>query len=228
MAKSPTHFLALPLHRHASLSAALSSFQADVTSPMSFALPDAAVRPPGTLHLTLGVMNLPQKSNVDAAITLLQQVKAHSILQAARERAGEPAQGSLRIHLKGLQAMGSEEKATVLYVPPEDADPACQGLLYSFASDLKTKFVEAGIMESETRPMLLHATVLNTIYVKGRKRGKDRLTIDARHILARYEDFVWAENVDIEEVGLYKMGAQPVEGTDDVEYVAEAKVLLVQ
>lgn len=121
----------------------------------------------------------------------------------------------------------------MLYVPPEDADPACQGLLYSFARDLKAKFVEAGIMEAETRPMLLHATVLNTIYVKGRrqasgKRGKDRLTIDARDVLARYEDFVWAEDVAIEEVGLYKMGAQPVEGTDDVEYVAEAKVSLVQ
>lgn len=229
MAKSPTHFLALPLHRHAPLTTALGSFRADVTSPTSFALPDAAVRPPGTLHLTLGVMSLPQQSNVDAAVGLLRQIKVQTLLQTARERVGQSAHGPLSIHLRGLRAIGSEDKATVLYVPPEDSMPECQGLLHSFASELKAKFVEAGIMENETRPMLLHATVFNTIYVKGRKktRGKDRLMIDARDLLARYEDFVWAEDLEIGEVGLYKMGAQAVEGTDDVEYVAEARVSLV-
>lgn len=118
--------------------------------------------------------------------------------------------------------MGTPEKTSVLFAPPVDAE----GRLQAFCEDLKGRFVEAGFMEKETRPLLLHATVLNTIYVKGRGKAKGRLTIDARDVIARYEDFVWAEDVVLGEVSLCKMGAQEVDG--EVQYLAEGSERLIE
>ena len=70
----------------------------------------------------------------------------------------------------------------------------------SICEQLRAAFQEAGLMASEggkeerdARPLLLHATVLNTIYVKGGRGGgrgkggrrRERLTVDARPILDR-------------------------------------------
>ena len=92
--------------------------------------------------------------------------------------------------------------------------------------------------------MLLHATVLNTIYVKGRDReqhlgqgkwkgkgkgkGKggrrERLTVDARPILDRYDDFVWMRDVPIEKVAICRMGAKKVGDDGDEAYEVEAEI----
>ena len=88
------------------------------------------------------------------------------------------------------------------------------------------------MMEEGGRPLLLHATVVNTIYVKGRdqqqavgnrggkkgghghhghhghRRGggnkRERLTIDAREILERYEEYTWMEGVKVEKVAIFE------------------------
>lgn len=210
MPRPPTHFLALPLHTHAAFARSLSAFRADVTSPNSFAYPDAAIRPAGTLHLTLGVMHLADQSRVDAALGLLKATEPKKLLSSP-----------LNIGFKGLEAMGSPEKTSVLYAPPVDAE----GKLQAFCEDLKGRFVDAGFMEKDTRPLILHATVLNTIYVKGRGKAKGRLSIDARDVMARYEDFVWAEDLALGEVSLCKMGAQEVDG--EVRYIAEGSESLI-
>ena len=57
--------------------------------------------------------------------------------------------------------------------------------------------------------LILHATLLNTIYV--RKRGKDRrrpLKIDARPLLERFKDMVWMEEVQIEKICLYRIRSE--------------------
>ena len=76
--------------------------------------------------------------------------------------------------------------------------------------------------------LILHATLLNTIYIRGRGRKSRPLTIDARPLLARFRDTVWMENVQIEKLCLYKMGAKDVLDEDGsktgaVRYVAEAE-----
>lgn len=76
--------------------------------------------------------------------------------------------------------------------------------------------------------LILHATLLNTIYIRGRGRKSRPLTIDARPLLARFRDTVWMENVQVEKLCLYKMGAKDVLDEDGnktgvVRYVAEAE-----
>ncbi len=105
-----THFLCLPLVTAASrpqLSESLASFHADVTSATGFNVPAEAVRPVDTLHLTLGVMSLPQKEEeLDRAVALLAALKPREILSrikppSADARAGYGPLNSRRRSGKG-------------------------------------------------------------------------------------------------------------------------------
>ncbi|KAI2642093.1 kinase A anchor protein [Xylaria nigripes] len=221
---SPTHFLCIPLTSSVAgrrqLAASLAAFRADVVSPDSFGVPDQAIRPVGTLHLTLGVMSLRQNESLEKAVSLLRTFKPRQILTDLNPAAGAAL---LSVSLRGLHSMQSAAKASVLYAPPVDAD----GVLTRFCETLRTVFRDAGFMTEDARPLLLHATVLNTIYVKGRgaRRG-EKITVDARGILDRYDDFLWMENVVVDKIAICKMGAKKLDDGDEA-YEVEAEIDLV-
>ena len=293
---SPTHFLCIPLVTGASrpqLAASLGSFRADVSAPPEaggFGIPETAVRPVGTIHLTLGVMSFPPGSGggggsssgngatgpgLEAAVSLLKTLVPRQILASIRSgeargadsttaavaatpatakaspsTAGEESQtaasaGTIRpppllsVTLRGLHSMQPASRATVLYAAP--ADDNGQGTtttLQAFCEKLRAAFQEAGLMVSEeerdARPLLLHATVLNTIYVKGGGKGKggkggggrrrEKLTVDARPILDRYDDFVWMRDVPLEKIAICRMGAKKVGDDGDEAYEVEAEI----
>ncbi|KAL2680640.1 hypothetical protein Neosp_008243 [[Neocosmospora] mangrovei] len=222
---APTHFL----YR------SLAAFKADVTSPMSFGVPPDAVRPPGTMHLTLGVMSL-KDDTIEQATEVLKSLQLRDMLSNARKaflqsravqmglasaESSSTGEGLLSITLQGLHAMQTPAKTSVLYAPPVDTE----GILYKFCEQIKNTFQEAGLMAEDSRPLLLHATVINTIYVKnGRGRRREKLTIDAQDMVSRYDDYVWMENMPLEKVTLCRMGAKKIEGTDDEAYEVEAEV----
>ncbi|KAM0461738.1 hypothetical protein ACHAO4_000923 [Trichoderma viride] len=242
---SPTHFLCIPL-AGVQLANSLASFRADVTSAMSFGLPKDAVRPLGTLHLTLGVMSL-NKDGVEKAVDILRGLKLREILAESRltkssktsaaalalsggsigDSQLSQSSSSLSLTIQGLHSMQPAEKATVLYAPP--SDPA--GILYDFCKLLQKPFQDSGLMIDENRPLLLHATIINTIYVKNsggssgaRGKRREKLTIDARDVLSRYDEYIWAEDMPVTRIALCRMGAKPIEGTDDAAYEVEADV----
>ncbi|KAK3315353.1 AKAP7 2'5' RNA ligase-like domain-containing protein [Apodospora peruviana] len=265
-AAAPTHFLCIPLVTRSSrpqLVQSLASFRADVTNPAwgSLVIPEGAIRPVGTLHLTLGVFSFPtttkpssakegasSSSSVPTEGNQLLLEKAREVLHSLQPReilasvmpgsaSAAPVKGKdngeressgagrLKITLRGLQAMQSTApaKASVLYAPPVD-DPS--GVLYRVCEKLREAFHESGLMARENRPLLLHATIVNTVYVKGGgRKGKggrrEKLTIDARGVLERYEDQVWMEDVQVEKVAICKMGAKKVvleDGAEDEVY----------
>jgi len=253
----PTHFLCIPLVSTSSrtqLSQSLAAFAADVTAPDSLGIPPDAVRPVGTLHLTLGVFSFPKNEGLDRATTLLESLRPREILASARQDVaartplpGEkttsqapqddgpsPAGSSLSITLRGLSSMQAPARTSVLYAHPVDD----RGVLQAFCERIRRVFLDADVMEDETRPLLLHATVLNTIYVKKaageggagakRKRGRrgEKLTFDARPIVDRYEDQIWAEGCPVEKIAICQMGAKKVEvdGVEDQAYEAVAEV----
>ncbi|KAI1373752.1 kinase A anchor protein [Hypoxylon crocopeplum] len=239
---SSTHFLCLPLVTGASrrqLSASLSAFSADVTSTDSFAIPEQAIRPIGTLHLTIGVMSFPKDEGLEKAVALLKTLIPRKILtniksaettanaqesdKIVKEPSGPPPP-LMPVTLKGLHSMQqTASKASVLYAPPVDTE----GVLLKFCENLRSTFQEARLMARENRPLLLHATIMNTIYVKGRNRrgGKrhEKLTIDARGILDRYDDFVWMEDMPVEKIAICRMGAKKQEDGDEA-YEVEAEI----
>ncbi|KAJ5702063.1 hypothetical protein N7488_009611 [Penicillium malachiteum] len=291
---SLTHFLCIPLVNSTSitqLEASLASFKEDyppipasdperrdrssndhVSQPP---IPEGAIRPLGTLHLTLGVMSLPSKHRLDDAISFFQSINLAELLQESErvalqkqakshryrsnrtENAPEGLQDisqssvhPLTASLESLHAIPRAKAATVLHAAPVDSTSR----LYPFCLMLRDKFIEAGFIVGESkekeeksekneeaseqqtntgdevaspqhegpdqpnildpytaaltrtpkvRPLLLHATILNTIYVRGRPRPvkksshenqrwknvQRRIEIDARGLLDRYKDY---------------------------------------
>lgn len=351
-----THFLCLPLVNSISLpqlESSLATFKAAIpVSPSSSLsasrggqndaqpkvivreqkplIPDGALRPVGTLHLTLGVMSLPTKERLDEALGFFQSlnladmlheaedkaqqsISRHSTLEQVSSSTDKPGNDTIaatsavsrsppqpfNISLESLHALPRARSATVLHATP--IDPTFR--LYPFCEMLRDKFLEAGFLlgenespsqqgqadenrqgkateevsqqgeesktdigddggqlaaennsvssntdtpintkllqscilkelpintaeepstksqaqppkpttrpihiphklKSKPRPLLLHATVVNTIYIKGRQRnagrgGKGnnkknnntRYTFDARDILDHYRDY---------------------------------------
>jgi activating signal cointegrator complex subunit 1 len=93
----PTHFLAIPLATALSrpqLTASLARFAADVANSSACGAANvratfllSAIRPVTTLHLTLGVMHLPNQARVTAASEFLKGLDLASLLREAAERA---------------------------------------------------------------------------------------------------------------------------------------------
>lgn len=240
--KSPlTHFLCLPLVtprsrpqlenslQHFTNEVTLSDFPDDVPQ-----LPVSAIRPPGTLHLTLGVMSLPSATHLQAAITELRSLNLTSLL---------PPPGPLSISLKGLHPMHSPTSTSVLYAAPHDPSER----LYPFASAVRHRFLAAGMLVPDDRPLKLHATIFNTVYARGpdkariremaggtqkvRGRGRPQMALDMTFFIERYMDYIWASDVGIERVAICEMGAKEISGGQpgrkaDAEYTEVASVAI--
>ncbi|KAL2352077.1 kinase A anchor protein [Cryomyces antarcticus] len=195
------------------------------------AVPEKAIRPVGTLHLTLGVMSLDEE-RLTCAIELLHSIDTAELLKEVGLKAS-PA--LLSITLESLHSMHSPSKTSILYAIPTDPT----NRLHAFASRIRSLFTDADLVVLDDRPLKLHATIVNTIYAKkeGRKRpgriadsssnsatskgSNDRaeghgphsrapIRLDARELMDRYKDFVWAQDVAVEKVAVCKMGARKV------------------
>lgn len=265
-----THFLCLPLISNTSLpllEKSLNRFKHNIPpvrrnpddhprKPRPQLFPDSAVRPLGTLHLTLGVMSLPTLERVDEATELLQSLDVDKIMreveselannkdQTEQEQISTAQSPSpISVSLQSLDSLPRAKAATVLYAKP--VDPTSR--LHPFAVKIRSEFIKAGFIEQDIvkprpkkhknqksqtmekapegnsnenandvgttvaaeseeerlsqrkpkfRPLLLHATLVNTIYAHGRsqnlRRGRNKhgpFTFDARDILAHYRDF---------------------------------------
>ncbi|ODA83786.1 hypothetical protein RJ55_02302 [Drechmeria coniospora] len=78
----PTHFLCIPLSSP-SLARSWASFRADVAGTEAYGVPEDAVRPLGTLHLTLGVMRL-ERDSLARAVEVLEGLRPREVLEALR------------------------------------------------------------------------------------------------------------------------------------------------
>lgn len=347
---SPTHFLCLPLVNPTSvtqLEASLAAFKA--ANPLipaqsgpseqgekelpSSNIPDGSVRPLGTLHLTLGVMNLNSEERLEEALAFFRSLDLAELMREAErvanrsrpktslarsskseaedsDMAADTPPQPFTVNLESLHALPRSKVATVLHAVP--VDPTSR--LYPFCIMLRDKFIEADFLHGEgedklqsrgeyasareeaefttgasstqmpiataqedfesfqssnscieavsndqsllealhtgladeaaaqqppaqppdiekssateklnpyaaalarhpkPRPLLLHATIVNTIYVKNSRRRKvseegkprklwpKRITIDARDLVKRYQDYYIDEDRTIARV----------------------------
>ncbi|KAF9978846.1 hypothetical protein BGZ65_006845 [Modicella reniformis] len=123
--------------------------------------------------------------------------------------------------------MGSVDATTVLYAAPYDAS----GRLWPLCEALRTAFIDAGFIAPENRPLKLHATIVNTIYVRGMASGasnngntaqgdkrsggestqrrsnnkNEKMKIDATELVKRWEHKIWGM-VKVEKVAICEMG----------------------
>ena len=183
-----THFLCLPLVTDTSkpqLQKGLERFKEDLANDGP--VPTKAVRPVGTLHLTLGVMSL-SPLKLEEVKQNLQDLDLHILLRdithrRVAEKAAEsgeiaenlnaaamPDTDALTINLGSLIPMQAPHKTSILYAEPQDPSQRLQ----PFAAALREQFTEKGLLVEDTRPLRLHATIMNTIYAKPKKHGRGR------------------------------------------------------
>ena len=145
----------------------------------------------------------------------------------------------LIISLQGLQAFPKPRSATVLHCPPHD--PTSR--LHPFCLRVKQKFIDAGLMEPENRPLILHATIVNTVYANTDRRHEKKrmgsISFDATEIMRTYNEnggfedgnavgeFLWAKDILIDRVRICEMGAKLVEdATLGREYAVFAEKMI--
>ncbi|KAI9697287.1 MAG: hypothetical protein M1836_004851 [Candelina mexicana] len=236
------------------LQASLRKFSSEVLDAAgddtAVVIPEKAIRPVGTLHLTLGVMSLMSAERVDRASELLEQVDLLQMLRKADMQTSQPdaksdpaghasqdeAAGSdlvspLMVTLSSLNSMHAPKRTSILYANPTDTSNRVQ----PFCMSLRETFEQAGFLLADDRPLLLHATIMNTIYATDRRscgptrRGKGldnrgaseitdgerghgmkkkKLTIDAAELIQKYKGYEWAKDFRIEKVAICKMGAK--------------------
>ncbi|KAF2658442.1 hypothetical protein K491DRAFT_690180 [Lophiostoma macrostomum CBS 122681] len=181
-----THFLCLPLVNASSrptLDAGLAKLKAELRR--SGIVPEKAVRPVGTLHLTLGVMSLDDAA-LERVGLYLRSLDVGSVMQGLQDGGGGAGSSyrALEVDLKGLVPMQQPHKTSILYAEPVDAggtgtktETGESSRLYAFAKMLKQRFEQEGFVVEEERKLRLHATVVNTVYAKpkaGARRGRGR------------------------------------------------------
>ncbi|EPE08743.1 hypothetical protein F503_04330 [Ophiostoma piceae UAMH 11346] len=266
-----THFLCIPLATPAGrpqLVNSLATFHADVaattvsmtsgstggansandrnaTTKRGF-LPRQALRPVGTLHLTLGTLSL-------EGDRLTQAIERLATLAPKAPTPTGTTTTTPSIGLRGLNSMQPPARSSVLYASPVDKSTgrlaAAGGPFLELCERVRAIFSD--LMIEDGRPLLLHATIVNTVYVgsggrggrggrgggrggrggHGGGRGGGKITFDARDLIEQYEDFLWMDNVPTKKVALCRMGAQTTAMDDDGEvidaaYPVEAEVLI--
>lgn len=129
--------------------------------------------------------------------------------------------------------MHAPEKTSIVYIEPYDPT----GRLYPLCLALQDVFRRSELLVPDDRELKLHATLVNTIYTKGRKsqghgpNANAPLKIDARALLEKYSDFVWAKDVVLDRIAICEMGAKKrIENGEVVgeEYTEVASVPLQQ
>lgn len=120
------------------------------------------------------------------------------------------SRGSVKIDLRGLVSMHAPEKTSIVYIEPHDPS----GRLYPLCVALQDVFRRSDLLVPDDRRLKLHATIVNTIYTKGRRsqghgpQANAPLKIDARALLEKYRDSVWAEDVVLDRIAICEMGAK--------------------
>lgn len=252
-------------------------------------IPSAAFRPPGTFHLTLGVMDLSAHEDMERALQLLEEINYVDLLRGAettittapgqqgprdvKTQPRRPSSRDLNISTAETAASSSERaprtsgvegrprvavpdtiqkplesltreispppgpgvsnpsKTTTTisnpnhhHLPPQRLTLTLQGLgtflsarssrvffahahdpsrrLQLFAERVRQRFQDAGLI-TETRPLVLHATVANLIYVRSGKKGRNSTSsgtkvgeVDARDMLEFFNGGSSGEDLD--------------------------------
>ncbi|EFQ27850.1 hypothetical protein CGRA01v4_03531 [Colletotrichum graminicola] len=201
----PTHFLCIPLVTTISqpqLTKSLDHFKADITSPRTYGIPAAAVRPLSTIHLTLGVMSFPEGRGLDKAVEVLDSIKP--LLPTSPPRVS-------------LQGLGTFPGTNTRHADILFAHPTCPG--YNFdglCHQIRAKFENAGLIDKNGFGLSLHATIINA-------RKTPNKGIDATKIIQQYRDYVWMNPIPVEKIGICRMGAEK-KGPYDEEYPIVASI----
>ena len=104
--------------------------------------------------------------------------------------------------LSGLHTTRHPTSASTLYASPSPLVSP----LHTLCQSLRELFLHANFLVPESRPLLLHATVFNTLYcAKKPEKGKK---INAKALMEKWEQETWVDGMKVGRVAIWEMGAK--------------------
>ncbi|KAJ3769028.1 AKAP7 2'5' RNA ligase-like domain-containing protein [Lentinula raphanica] len=191
----PTHFLCLPIGHHPALQEKMSKFNSSLLQGSVAGLDPSILIKPRKLHFTLGVMSLlpsdqirrtfetqseskpdtfsssnppPQPKTVESALGLLRSLQPKLIALCETGK-----RGRLEVSLERAGAFETRDGARVMWVSPREDEGWLESeeeleerlKLGRVAEMVHQAFRDAGYI-TETRPLKLHCTLINTSHRK--------------------------------------------------------------
>jgi activating signal cointegrator complex subunit 1 len=207
LTKPPTHFVCFPLNFDG-LVTKFNQFKQQVLEncAKSAGIDENIFTSPNKMHLTVCVMPLFNKTEIDQAINLLDECHTEFIQNLISQR-------ELRVKLKGLESMNDDPSDVhVLYAK---VDLVNQNFMQELSDRLMKKFVDAGLSKKKYDRVKLHATVMNTRRQLKQQESNDkrtrRVSFDAREIFKLYGDYDFGEYL-VKEINLSIMGKNGSDG----------------
>ena len=113
-----------------------------------------------------------------------------------------PASSPYTTSLSGLHTTRICTSTSTLYASPSPLDSP----LHTLCQSLRKLFLHANLLIPESRPLLLHATVFNTLYcAKKPEKGKK---INAKALMEKWEQRKWVGDMEVGRVAIWEMGAK--------------------
>ncbi|CCJ29533.1 unnamed protein product [Pneumocystis jirovecii] len=202
-----THFLALPLSSK-SLEKSLESIKDSISKK----IPLSMFRGHLLSHLTICTLRLPSYGKIKDAASLLHTLK-NEISSISNNK-------KIHIRLRGLGTFPQEPtNCRVVYLKPsiEESSPT----LFPLCEFLIKKFTDAKLTDSD--PLVLHSTILNTRYEKSYK--KENRLIDASFLMEKFPPNFLFGDVTVDKICIFKMGARETQKGLMYESISEISIL---
>ncbi|KAI8374749.1 kinase A anchor protein [Radiomyces spectabilis] len=215
----PTHFLSFPLSSPL-ITRKLGEFQSSVLSStfQCKGIDPSIMVLSANLHLTLGVFKLLNQAEIEKAVRFLKDTIPGVIDNILQKKL-------LSVHLKQLATMQTNQAdAHVLYVQVHDETQ--EKVLKDVCTAIIDAMVEEGFMVRDTRPLKLHATLINTsnrASSSGASKDEKRQPFDARPIMKSFSHLDLGV-AHLDKLHLMKMGRTGPGKT----YVSEGSISLTQ
>ncbi|ORX50040.1 hypothetical protein BCR36DRAFT_352950 [Piromyces finnis] len=193
-----THFLSYPLMDPDFLSKIEDLYEDWMEMSKDKDFLSSILMPPKCMHLTIGTLCLRNEKEIQKAIELMRTLSSQVYDKFNTH--------SALLKIKGLSLMkGTIKNARVIYA--EIQKEQSYQVVQEVCQFLLDKFREAGlIVREESKEILLHATLLNTIYYNNKLKN----TYDATEIFERYGHINFG-NVLLRNISLCKIGTKNAE-----------------
>lgn len=104
--------------------------------------------------------------------------------------------------LSGLHTTRIPASTSTLYASPSPL----MSPLHTLCQSLRELFLHANLLVPESRPLLLHATVFNTLYCA--KKPEKEKKINAKALMEKWEQRRWVGDIKVARVAIWEMGAK--------------------
>ena len=216
-----THFLHIPLASSDSSRTQLLQSRAQLMrDPVTKTFPKQAFVLPASQNIVIGKMTLAPNERLEAAKALLQSLDLETILKESREKsrsATSTGTGAILASVVGLERAHLKlSSVQTLFARVIDEE----SILPKFLSRIQKIFHQAGLLylgQYELGEIPLHVKLINTNklytlevidpddnkkHLPKALRCRKNLTVDSRMMFQKFQDFVWADDIQLQKVSI--------------------------